>query len=237
MRSAGLLGSISSRLVSPVCYLPPNKTAGNRAYGALGMQYYGLESIACFLWQKTPTQQARVFPFRHFFDLDAMSLIDLVISVIFSVSPTIRRVPSASPLVPSNLLNQGCLKGTRPRATSVPGLEPMSPWQTSQRYAAKQVGACLVFVNDHVLVTLTTILFVRGNCSINPLDGWESRWMLSWSFPTSCEKSSKFIQACHRLFSGQRCNGRLMLIWNKFGFQKRLDKRMRVATLRGKHGK
>lgn len=44
-----------------------------------------------------------------------------------SVSPGIRRVPSASPLVPSSRINQGCLKGTRPRSTSVPGAEPMSP--------------------------------------------------------------------------------------------------------------
>ena len=49
------------------------------------------------------------------------------LSVFYSVSPGIRRVPSASPLVPSSRINQGCLKGTRPRSTSVPGAEPMSP--------------------------------------------------------------------------------------------------------------
>lgn len=43
-----------------------------------------------------------------------------------NVSPAIRRVPSASPLLPSARFNQGCLKGARPRSTSVPGAEPMS---------------------------------------------------------------------------------------------------------------
>lgn len=44
-----------------------------------------------------------------------------------TISPAIHRVPSASPLMPSSLVNKGCLQGGRPRATSVPGAEPMSP--------------------------------------------------------------------------------------------------------------
>ena len=70
---------------------------------------------------------------------------------VFSISPAIHRVPSASPLMPSSLVNKGCLQGGRPRATSVPGAEPMSPWGSHQCYSTDQVGD--VFIACYCLNT------------------------------------------------------------------------------------